>query len=202
MGDDIDIYTANLQEERKDEAAVKAFVTAAVSGDTEAFVNAFGLVEGRMAWRQTFKAVSEVKNIDESIRRLFLEIWLEDGDTIRGQTGDDDALVDGLWALLPNYHGSPVTLFRGETLFDHSHRNYGMSWTSDKEVAKHHALKSQKRSIEGGAVVVRTDVSSNAIICVPSQFTDSFSGEVEYIVDGRRLGPVIIVERYPQSVES
>jgi hypothetical protein len=60
-------------------------------------------------------------------------------------------------------HGpSPLTLYRGETLWNRRRRTYGQAWTTDVEVARNVAL-GPFRSFEGGSVLLKTTASGQAI---------------------------------------
>jgi hypothetical protein len=65
------------------------------------------------------------------LRTRFVAAWIESGDHIRCEIGDDPVLIDGLRALLPPYVGDPVRLYRGDSAWNRRRRTYGVSWTTN-----------------------------------------------------------------------
>jgi hypothetical protein len=114
---------------------------------------------------------------------------------VRGEIINDDlALIRGLRILLQPYTGPAVRLYRGEPADEH----YGISWSSDRKVANHHALRRRDdRPLEGpheGSVLLETLAPPAAIIY---RLTPRETGsEREFFVDYPRLYRVAIVRRY------
>jgi hypothetical protein len=99
--------------------------------------------------------------------------------------------------LLPHYIGlAPLTLYRGDSLWNRWWRTYGLAWTTELEVARAFAL-GLWRSSQGGSVLLKTTASGQAIISAPAHSEDRY-GEQEYLLDRRRLERVEVVERFTQ----
>jgi len=73
-----------VEQRRKESAAVKEFVEAALSADGERFYNALITVDKEMpwVWSRCMRAMARVSCSDE-FRRVFLQIYLQSGDHIR-----------------------------------------------------------------------------------------------------------------------
>jgi hypothetical protein len=143
------------------------------------------------------RAVANAPAPDDFRFWFLVKVWIEQGDHIRSEVDDDLVLNKALWSLLPRYIGpAPLTLYRGETLFNRRRRTYGQAWTTDMEIARNVAL-GPFRSFEGGSVLLKTTASRRAIISAPAHGEDRY-GEQEYLVDRRRLERVEVVERFTQ----
>jgi hypothetical protein len=115
---------------------------------------------------------------------------------MRDAANDDRALLDALRQLLPPYRGNPLTLYRGESAFNRRRRTYGPSWTSSLETARAFAY-GVWRTFDGGSVVLKSLVPSDAIIYAPASHSDHY-GEDECLVDRHKLGRVEVIERVSQ----
>jgi len=184
------LFAERLREERE---AIKSFVQGAVRGDPELFVLGIELVENHYIWRRAFRAVAK-HSAPADLRARFAGAWMISGDHIRCEVGDDLVLINGLRALLPPYVGGPVRLYRGDSAWNRR-RTYGLSWTTNIDVARGFAGGTW-RTCKGGSVVVTTMATPDAIISVPGAEDDRY-GEDEYLVDWRRL-KVDVVERLSQ----
>jgi hypothetical protein len=133
----------------------------------------------------------------DDFRFRFLNVWVVSGDHLRSEVGDDLLLINALWSLLPRYIGpAPLTLYRGDGLWNRRRRTYGLAWTTDLEVARAYALGCW-RSSEGGSVLLKTTASAQAIICAPAHGDNRYE-EQEYLLDRRRLERVEVIERFTQ----
>ena len=83
----------------------------------------------------------------------------------------------------PNTRGPAMTLFRGETMWNRRHPTYGMSWSTDVEVASRFT-NGRHRTCQGGSVVLKTRAPAEAIICASKLIDNRF--EVHEILVGRR----------------
>lgn len=192
-------WKARLKEQKRQERnAIDAFVSALPLDDGgETAMRAFdALFEfGAAPWGLIFKRVQGV-DASPAFREQFLQSWVVCGDAIRNDCQGDLDLTKGLRCLLPVYSGSGMTLYRGDGFESRRTRRYGMSWTSDKEVARDFA-QGKARLCIGGGVLLETVAPPEAIICAPALLNNGYE-EDEYIVDRRFLGGVRVIERYPE----
>jgi hypothetical protein len=188
-------------ERRKARQVVRDFVEGAIAGDTERMKATFQSLDydewACGGWRRAFKAISRTQNLPRITKEFFLQVHLDDGDHIRLETGDDLVYASGLRALLPPYQGPAMLLYRGEGAMNRKYRNYGLAWSSTKEVARAYAETGKYRSSMGGSVLLSTLAKPESIICAPALISDRYK-EQEYILDRRELGEVKVEERFPQ----
>jgi hypothetical protein len=192
--DSRDFYKAIADRQFEEREAIKSFVQGAVRGDLELFSLGIELVENHCVWRRAFRAVAK-HSAPVDLRTRFAGAWMISGDHIRCEVGDDLVLINALRALLPSYVGNPVRLYRGDSAWNRRCRTYGLSWTTNINVARSFA-RGIWRTYEGGSVVVTTMATADAIISVMGAEDDHYEEE-EYLVDRRRL-KVDIVERLSQ----
>ena len=188
-------------EQCKARQAVRDFVEGAVSGDVGRMFAAFSSLDNGEhcggGWRRAFTMISRVPSVPKETRDFFLQVHVSHGDHIRQETGHDLSYASGLRVLLPRYMGPAMKLYRGEGALNRKHRTYGLSWSSNKAVARSFAETSAYRCSEGGSVLLATLALPEAIICVPAMFGDRYE-EREVIVDRRCLSKVHVEERFPQ----
>lgn len=188
------------QEQKQARDCVIDFLEGAIKGDLERMHRStvrleYGAGFG-YGWRCAFRRIAREGPVSNRARLLFLQVFLDMGDHIRQETGDDLTYLKGLRALLPTYDGPPVPLYRGEGAMNRRHRTYGPSWTADRDVARSFAITASARS-RGGGVLLAAVVEPAAIIAAPAILDDRY-GEHEYIVDRRFLSKVRVVERFPE----
>lgn len=179
---------------RRERAAVAGLLSAIREEDVPAIAGALSEVEATSAWRPALRACARLHGAPEAVRRRFLLIWLDFGDTLRSHVADDLTLIRALRVLLPAYEGGPVPLFRGESLGNRARRTYGISWSSDRQVAADFARNSANR-YEGGTVVLQVLAPPEAIISAPGLMLPQQSVD-EYLVDRRQLPKVSVVDRF------
>jgi hypothetical protein len=192
-----DIIAAIAEERQREKAAVEAFVASAQQGDVRQFYESFELMNHAVTWKPAFRALVRSGDVHDSIKRAFVEAWLNYGAHIRQEVADDLTLVRALRLLLPSYHGRGMTLFRGESWRNRCHRTYGCSWSANQSTARAHALGFW-RSSPGGSVLLTARVPQNAIVFAPALGDDQYA-EQEYIVDRLLLRDVRVVERFSQA---
>src|SRR4051794_31502123 len=129
---------------------------------------------------------------------LMLDQWIRHGEAVRDGVNDDRLLIAGLRALLPQYEGPSIALFRGETMWNHRRRSYGVSWSAEEAVADCFA-QGDCRAVEGGSVLLRVMAPPDAIICDTRIFPQHRDYEAEVIVDRRLLRGLTILRPYPQA---
>jgi hypothetical protein len=195
-----DSLRLDADDRRRERAAVAGLLSAFREENVPALPKALSEVEATYAWRQALRACARLQEAPEGIRKAFLPIWLDFGDTLRSHVADDLTLIRALRVLLPAYEGDPVTLFRGESLGNRTRRTYGLSWSSDRHVAAAFARNSADR-YEGGTVVLEGVAPPEAIISAPGLLLPEKSVD-EYVVDRRRLSKVSVLERFPNSVRN
>jgi hypothetical protein len=180
---------------QRDIAMLEAFVSAVCADDFVACGAALYEMQGRELWPVVAFAASECKPTD-SFRRRFLALWMEQGDLLRNEFADDVALLAFLRAMLPCYVGPPRRLFRSEFAFNVVTREFGMSWTSRIEVARRFSTGVRCTS-PGGLAIIETRAPPEAIIARGRKTDRLRQQEFEYVVDGRRVGQVKVVQRFP-----
>jgi hypothetical protein len=87
---------------RKERKAIETFVEGAERGDSNLLCSGIDLVEQSCVWRRAFRAVAK-HAVPMDLRIGFARVWLNSGDHIRSEVGDDLILIGGLKALLPPY---------------------------------------------------------------------------------------------------
>jgi hypothetical protein len=193
---DVDLHRLIAERQRAPKLAADAFVAAVSAGDIEALAASLDDVEMTCAWRLVVRRCARLTDVSEEMRQAMLRIWTTSGDHLRGEVRDDLVLKTALRVLLPRYQGPPVTLYRGDSLWNRRRRTYGLSWTSNEEVADGFA-RGLWRTMEGGSVVLRTVAEPRAVICVVGLEEDRY-GEAEYLIDRRALKSVGVVRRYDE----
>lgn len=183
-----------LREGRRQAAG--AVVDAIVHADLHALYRAMEQAERHWALQDAMRACTRLPSLSVASRETFLTVWLRSGDHIRMELGHDLLLTRALRVLLPPYDGQAIRLWRGETSYNRRRRTYGLSWTSEREVARAFA-NGPAANTQGGSVLIGADVPADAIICAPALLGDTV-GEAEYLVDRRRLKGVWVAERYPE----
>jgi hypothetical protein len=183
-------------ERRASRDAVKAFVEGARTGNLELFCSGLELVEKYCVFKSAFRAVAKYSAPME-FRNRFSGVWQLDGDHIRSEVNEDRTLIEGLRVLLPPYTGDALQLYRGDSMWNRQRRSYGLSWTTELEVARGFA-DGIWRTYEGGSVVLSTLAPALAIISAPGVNHERFGAEKEYLVARRRLTSVEVIERFSQ----
>jgi hypothetical protein len=172
------------------------FVQAVQASDLDRFGEAFMALHDQDLWKRVSWRVQGL-NPTKKFRRSFLPIWERGGGSLRSQVNDDLSLVRLLRVLLPAHTGSSLRLYRGESFFNRQRRTYGLSWSSDRDVAWQHAETGICREFDGGSVLLATNAPADAIVC--SLIDDRFV-EMEYTVDRQRLRSVEVLERFPHKL--
>ena len=191
-------FLAQKAEKRRAERqAVREFADAVRASDGKRTARAFSVVEELGQWTAAMRAVAVLPPPTNDFRRRFLGVWLSVGDSLRNNVEDDLVLIDALRVLLPPYKGSALKLYRGETGWNRRRRTYGLAWSTSKEVARQFAEGSARTSV-GGSVLIETLAPAKAIICAPAEVDDRY-GELEVLVDRKRLRAVNVLERFEQA---
>jgi hypothetical protein len=195
---DADLHRLIAEQRRAPKLAADAFVAAVSTGNIEALAVSLDDVETTCAWPLVFRRCARLTDVSEEMRQAMLRIWITSGDHLRGEVGDDLVLKTALRVLLPQYQGPPITIYRGDSLWNRRRRTYGLSWTTDEQVADGFA-QGLWRTMEGGSVVLRAVAPPEAIICDASLVDDDRYGEAECLVDRRLLSRVDVIRRYAQA---
>jgi hypothetical protein len=197
-----EIWTLVSEERRKERNAGKAFLVGLQSENMETVVRATEILRYSI-WGQFHSALrnaARIKGISESFRHTLLDFCLENGDSLRTAARHDFLLLDFYRAVLPKYRGPSVTIYRGATLSERCNRTYGLSWTTNIQVARSFAERNAERTRDDG-VVLRTVASRTSLICAPAQLNNRF-GEDEFVVDRRKLKVVEVVERFRPQIKA
>jgi hypothetical protein len=199
-----DIIALNEQEGREARQRMRDFVDAAAVGDAERMLAEIDQIEfgsiHHAGWSQVMRRVAKLGSVPKRTREEFRRLYIRSGDHLRGEAGHDLALIAGLRVLLPPYRGGSKVLYRGQGALAPRSRDYGLSWTASRAVAEGHA-KGLWRDHRGGSVLLKALAQPAAIISRIPRDEDRY-GEIEYLVDRRRLHRVTIVASYPESPEA
>jgi hypothetical protein len=189
---------AMRKRERQNQLAAAAFVQACKAGDVQEMLKAVDQINGYTVagWTDAMRMIAcEVPEVTLEIQQSFLWVWVQTKMlllTVR----DHQALCAAARVLMPCYKGPPVQLFRGASADERRRRIYGVSWTTDIEIAEEFAQ--ERREWNGGSVVLETIAEPAAIICAVGEASGHLYEENEYAVDRRHLNSVKVVRRYPQ----
>jgi hypothetical protein len=193
-------FRERIKEERRaDRRAAMAFVRACMTGNADMVDGAAHLLneETVTGWTIAIRKIArEVSEVSPDVRSAFLSIWIQTK-MLPLSVGDHQALCTALRVLLPPYPGPPLRLFRGTSADERRRRTYGISWTSDLEIADNFAQ--ERRCWNGGSVLLETVAPPEAIICAISQASGNLYEESEFAVDRRQLRTVKVLRRYKQA---
>jgi hypothetical protein len=179
--------------------AVSQFIESIKKGDIGRFMDAAENLKLTGAWTNALHAVADLDTVPADFKLAVQEVWVEQGDSMRGDARADAALVKALRVLLPAYDGPNLTLYRGESAKNHRTRSYGLSWTVDVEVAEDYARDAHRYSQDDG-VVLMTEAQAEAIISAPHRLGVNPS-EAEYLVDGQLLKQVRVIKTFPRNTD-
>lgn len=199
-----DIIALNEQEGREARRRLRDFVNAAAVGDAEKMLADIDQIEfgsiHRAGWSHVMRRIAKLGSVPRRTREVFRRLYIRSGDHIRQEAGGDLALIAGLRVLLPPYRGRAKVLYRGQGALAPRSRSYGLSWSASRTVAESWA-KGIWRNARGGSVLLKTLAQPDAIISRIPDDEDRY-GEIEYLVDRRRLRRVTIVANYPERPEA
>lgn len=183
--------------EREERRVIAALLDATRRGDRATLVDLIGQIDYVcFGWKRVFQRLARLDRVSRDMQWMWLQFYIQWGEHTRVEVGDDLLLIRALRVLLPPYRGPAVTLFRGEGARNRHRRTYGLSWTSEREVAEDFANRDWRTSV-GGSVLLQTRAPPAAIICAPHRLDNRF-GEREYLVDRRRLDGVTVLKRFSQ----
>jgi hypothetical protein len=187
------------EQNRYERRVLDSFEAALRSADVQAVAETFEAIDHVcFGWKRAFRRAAKLDGLSANVRAGFLRVWVRSGDHIRNDVNDDLILIQGLRRLLPNYKGMcPLTLYRGESVYNWKRRAYGLSWSGRLDVARAFAETGTYRTFEGGSVLLKVVAPPQSIICSVTQLTDRYA-EKEYLVDRRGLKGVTVVQRYHQ----
>lgn len=173
--------------------AERFFIEAVEACDTNLMRCALDVIEATGAQPRVLQKLKELTPRDD-VRNSFRSFWDEHGWTIRMKVADDSALCDVLRNLLEPYKGPHLILYRGEIAAQREQEIYGISWTTDIQVARMFARGLNCLPPDGG-VLLKSLVSAEAIISSPSEHSKRLD-EYEFVVDPRGLNEVRTMERF------
>ncbi|GLR39080.1 hypothetical protein [Pseudomonas plecoglossicida] len=88
---------------------------AVLGSDEEAIRDiVYAIGESKGKWSHFISSLFSAE-VTEAAKEQFHTVWVELGGRIRSQVGDDKALARMLSALLPEYRGESIKLYRGES---------------------------------------------------------------------------------------
>jgi len=184
------------QERHREIDAVRLFTTGIANEDFGAVVSAMGRLQYSAGYfRRIIAAAKTRRTLSAPFRAQMLDYFLHNGDALRSAAANDLILIDFLRAVLPRYSGPAITLFRGESLGNRTHRRYGLSWSASKEIGRDFAQRDHPLLSTGASVLLMTKAPARAVICAPALLNNRY-GEEEYIVDRRQLHKVTVLERF------
>jgi hypothetical protein len=195
-GEWIDIQRFLRDDNRLPRQAAKTFSDGMRDGDPLKIAESLKLLSLTGAWRETFTVCARLTTVAAEAKVRFAEIWHQNGEYIRDQVNDELVLIRGLRKLLPACSGSPLTLFRGESMFNRQRRSYGLLWSTRVDEAERSA-DGMCRTVDGGSVVLRVEAPASAIFHAPTH--DGKDDEhAEYLVDRSQLRDVQVIRRFSQ----
>jgi hypothetical protein len=156
------------EQNRNERRVLNSFEAALRSADLQAISDSFGAIEGvTFGWERAFRRAAKLDGLPANIRSAFLRVWVRSGDHIRSEVNNDLVLIRGLRRLLPLYRGAhPLTLYRGESVYNWKRRTYGLSWSGQSDVGRGFAEKGMYRTFEGGSVLqyhLRRDAAERSL---------------------------------------
>jgi hypothetical protein len=183
---------------RRSRAIVRAVAEAVHTSDAKTFFRAaLPLLQGdRDAWPHLMRAIEGMNPSPAFRRQVLSSWWIIYGDGLRNIVSHDLMLARIMRVLLPPYRGKPLLLYRGEGFPNRQRRTYGMSWSSDLDVARSFA-ELHRHNYIGGSVLLETWATADAIISA-SQLVGDGRAEAEYLVDRTFLHAVHVLERFGQ----
>ena len=193
MDDLATFHEAIRKQARQRIDASRSLVDAVRSDSVTAFMKAIASIDECYVWREAMLKVARGPGVSPRLRDAMLQVWIEYGDHIRQETGDDLLLASALRNLMPSYEGPAITLYRGEGWQNRCRRTYGLSWTPRRDVAEGFA-EARRGMYEAGTCVIATEAQPEAIVSAPGHHDDRFD-ESEFLVDRRRLKGVRVIER-------
>jgi hypothetical protein len=186
-------------ERRREAEGVADIVQGVANGDYPRFCRGLRtLWDDSFALRRAFRRIARLTAVPGDFQQHVLcRLHSEHGDHLRQEIGDL-VLIDAYRRILPPYTGPARLLYRGDGFRNRCRRTYGLSWTTDVEVARCFA-GGLWRTTNGGSVLLETMAEPDAIIAAPAEHEWALrQGESEYIVDRRRLTRVRLLARFSQ----
>jgi hypothetical protein len=145
-------------------------------------------------WHEAFEQLTTGTHAGQTSGEAVLWFWHTYGFHVADSMKADPILAATLKTLLPPCGCPAQTLYRGEALERHQARIYGMSWTTNVEVARMFAGR-RVRGTPGG-VLLKIAASPEMIFCAPNENSRRM-GEHEYLIDPRMIHEVEVLESYP-----
>src|SRR4051812_20792814 len=100
-GDSSKSMAARQREMRRADRLTLGNLTTALTQDDFALLSAATRqIDDRGLWRRAMLVVAQIAPLSAVMQQRFLRIWKDNGDHIRQETLDDNALIDGLRVLL------------------------------------------------------------------------------------------------------
>lgn len=164
---------------------LREFGTALRNQDSEAAMVCMRALDRLGCWHEAFKQL--IAGMTDVSGASLLWFWITHGLHISDSMQGDPILAEALKALLPPYAGHGHTLYRGEALDRYQRRNFGMSWTTEIDVARMFA-----RRREPAGVVLKLEASPMMIFSGPSAHSE-YLGESEYLLDPTAIAAVDVV---------
>jgi hypothetical protein len=148
------------------------------------------------AWPRVLTELGEWPS-DYKLGDALVMTWLVSGLKLGPAIGENIGLfAEALRRHLPRYDGAGLTVFRGQLETFHRKRCYGISWTTDLEVANR--LATWHSAGEGDAVVLRMAASPEMIIAdLRKHHYARHMEEPQLLVDPCMVGEVEVIETVP-----
>ncbi|APC97928.1 hypothetical protein [Francisella frigiditurris] len=145
-------------------------------------------------WNSAFKYIISNLQLFKFDRDAIHLMWTENGGHIRKKVADDNLVLEFLKRTLPKYNGGNMTLYRGECEFLYKDNKIGFSWTPKIEVAKMFARG--LNAIESRGVLLKANVSKNAILCEPNNHSSKWLREFEYICNPKLIKNIEVLKYF------
>ncbi|MEZ0253482.1 MAG: hypothetical protein ACAH20_21415 [Methylobacteriaceae bacterium] len=194
-------YQARLREQRhRERRIIAAFVGAAAAGDLSIFNRALNRATEFSVLGRCLCALIRSGQVHDAVRAEFHVTIKTAGDGLRQELRRDLDLMKALRLLLPPHQGSETIVFRGDSAFNRRRRTYGLSWTTERDVADSFA-QGEWRNCDGGSVLLQA-VAPPAAILWTCPAEDDLYGEAEVMVDRRYLRDIRVLQRFSQASEA
>jgi hypothetical protein len=136
-------------------------------------------------WREAFEHL--IDSNSSVTGESMLWFWTSYGPHVTDSLKGDPILFEVMKRRLPPYAGTGHTLYRGETWGRYERHVYGMSWTTDIEVAR---MFAERRDPPG--VVLMLGASAEMIIAGPTAHSEHLQ-EQEHLVDPSTIQSVRVI---------
>ncbi|WP_341989195.1 hypothetical protein [Azorhizobium sp. AG788] len=168
--------------------ALEIILSALSDHHSDDLILALDSISSKDAYFQIIQSAREIGSTPPHFRLCFRTAWSVRSHIIREIVDDDDLIRATLRILLPPYHGTAQTLYRGEQALRFRGGRLGFNWSSNKSTAEQFA-RGLCSDYEGGGILLTAFAPANAIFTGPGEHSN-WMGEAEFIVDPTLLSDI------------